>query len=284
MGEGCTSGNRESLEQAAEVSELRDRITSLEHQLEQERQANIKQLSLLDAALKRIPPQPEAALSKPPRFHALYSFLRNIRRKDVTYSSSWRQLVKVVLPTYVVGIFLVWAVASMGAYSAVVPPTKARALYLPPGVSVFVAWAFGFYAGSRDGSRDGGRDGSRDGGRLSFQAFHCVALITALGTVFWDALVSIVALHSPLDTLWMLTLRKILVRLHVFLSTYIMFILGVWSALALANLAEYSLRANYSPQNEAASSQRFQARLAFAGTIITAILSLLGNLVSYLVS
>jgi hypothetical protein len=42
------------------ISEMRDRIASLEHQLEQERQANSEHRRLLAAALERIPPQLEA--------------------------------------------------------------------------------------------------------------------------------------------------------------------------------------------------------------------------------
>jgi hypothetical protein len=43
------------------ISEMRDRIASLERQLEQERQANSEHRRLLAAALERIPPQLEAA-------------------------------------------------------------------------------------------------------------------------------------------------------------------------------------------------------------------------------
>jgi hypothetical protein len=42
------------------MSEMRDRIASLERQLEQERQANSEHRRLLAAALERIPPQLEA--------------------------------------------------------------------------------------------------------------------------------------------------------------------------------------------------------------------------------
>jgi hypothetical protein len=42
------------------ISEMRERIASLEHQLEQERQANSEHRRLLAAALERIPPQLEA--------------------------------------------------------------------------------------------------------------------------------------------------------------------------------------------------------------------------------
>ena len=42
------------------ISEMRDRIESLERQLEQERQANSEHRRLLAAALERIPPQLEA--------------------------------------------------------------------------------------------------------------------------------------------------------------------------------------------------------------------------------
>src|SRR5215210_6468431 len=47
------------------ISEMRDRITSLEHQLEQERQANSEHRRLLAAALERIPPQLETPREAP---------------------------------------------------------------------------------------------------------------------------------------------------------------------------------------------------------------------------
>ena len=47
-------------ESTALISEMRDRIESLERQLEQERQANSEHRRLLMAALERIPPQLEA--------------------------------------------------------------------------------------------------------------------------------------------------------------------------------------------------------------------------------
>src|SRR5215218_1669299 len=46
---------------SALISELHARISSLEYQLEQERQANSEHRRLLAAALERIPPQLEAA-------------------------------------------------------------------------------------------------------------------------------------------------------------------------------------------------------------------------------
>ena len=50
---------------AALMSEMRDRIASLERQLEQERQANSEHRRLLAAALERIPPQIEAPPDAP---------------------------------------------------------------------------------------------------------------------------------------------------------------------------------------------------------------------------
>jgi hypothetical protein len=52
--------DRPRSDSAALISEMRDRIASLEHQLEQERQANSEHRRLLAAALERIPPQLEA--------------------------------------------------------------------------------------------------------------------------------------------------------------------------------------------------------------------------------
>jgi chromosome segregation ATPase len=60
-----STGHRQDTDQpqsdsAALMSEMRDRIASLERQLEQERQANSEHRRLLAAALERIPPQLEA--------------------------------------------------------------------------------------------------------------------------------------------------------------------------------------------------------------------------------
>jgi hypothetical protein len=52
-------------ESRALISEMRGRIASLEHQLEQERQANSEHRRLLAAALERIPPQLEAPQESP---------------------------------------------------------------------------------------------------------------------------------------------------------------------------------------------------------------------------
>jgi hypothetical protein len=52
-------------ESRALISEMRGRIASLEHQLEQERQANSEHRRLLVAALERIPPQLEAPQESP---------------------------------------------------------------------------------------------------------------------------------------------------------------------------------------------------------------------------
>jgi hypothetical protein len=62
-----STGHRQDTDQpqsdgAALISEMRDRVASLERQLEQERQANSEHRRLLAAALERIPPQIE-----PPR-------------------------------------------------------------------------------------------------------------------------------------------------------------------------------------------------------------------------
>jgi excisionase family DNA binding protein len=59
------AGHRQDTDQpqsdsGALISELRARISSLEYQLEQERQANSEHRRLLAAALERIPPQLEA--------------------------------------------------------------------------------------------------------------------------------------------------------------------------------------------------------------------------------
>jgi hypothetical protein len=54
-----TTGHRQDSESGVLISEMRDRIASLEHQLEQERQANSEHRRLLAAALERIPPQIE---------------------------------------------------------------------------------------------------------------------------------------------------------------------------------------------------------------------------------
>jgi hypothetical protein len=212
------------------------------------------------------PPQPEADRSKPRRWQTVFSFLRHFTREGDDYCPFSRLLVKVLLPTYVFGIFLVWTVASIGEYSAHHPEDGAA--YLPPGAYLLVAWGFGIYAGSRDGSWEHFR-----------WFFPCVALVMALGVTFWITYVSIVDQELPIDQLWMLTLRKILVRLKVFLSTYFVCIFGALFARALARLAEEPRIDDHS-RSESDSSHRFQAWLAFVGTIITALASLLGDLVT----
>jgi hypothetical protein len=238
----------------------RDRIAFLERLLEQERQANREHLRLLDAALRRIPSQPEAEQSKPGLRQTVFSFLREFARNEHAYSPFSQLLLKVLLPTYVLGTFLVWTVASIGEYSAHHPEDAAA--YLPPGAFLLVAWGFGIYAGSRDGR---------------WKRFHwffpCVAFVMAFGVTSWITYVSILDQELPLDQLWMFTLRKILVRLKVFLSTYFLCIFGALFARALAKYAEEE------PRSESGSSQRFQVWLAFVGTIITAIASLLGDLI-----
>ncbi len=59
-------GDRTRSDSGALISEMRDRIASLERQLEQERQANSEHRRLLAAALERIPPQLEAPTDSAP--------------------------------------------------------------------------------------------------------------------------------------------------------------------------------------------------------------------------
>jgi hypothetical protein len=62
---GDQPGDRTQSEPSALISELRDRVESLEHQLEQERQANSEHRRLLAAALERIPPAIEPPAETP---------------------------------------------------------------------------------------------------------------------------------------------------------------------------------------------------------------------------
>jgi hypothetical protein len=65
-GEARYAESRDAPEESrALLSEMRGRIASLEHQLEQERQANSEHRRLLAAALERIPPQLEAPQESP---------------------------------------------------------------------------------------------------------------------------------------------------------------------------------------------------------------------------
>jgi hypothetical protein len=61
-----TTGDRPQSEPTALISELRDRVESLERQLEAERQANSEHRRLLAAALERIPPAIEPPAEAPP--------------------------------------------------------------------------------------------------------------------------------------------------------------------------------------------------------------------------
>src|SRR5829696_4725672 len=64
--DSAPDADRPQPESSSLISEMRDRIASLERQLEQEREANSEHRRLLAAALERIPPQLEAPAESAP--------------------------------------------------------------------------------------------------------------------------------------------------------------------------------------------------------------------------
>lgn len=112
------------------VSELRAHNTTLREQLEAERQGHTETRRLIAAALERVTPQPEAGtrtvqtnqdgeenLFKPSKA-AFLSMLRGAARDKAAYDDP---LMRVLLPTYLVGFVVVCLVASIGAYAALNP-------------------------------------------------------------------------------------------------------------------------------------------------------------------
>jgi len=190
-----------------------------------------------------------------------------------------------VLPAYVVGWLLTLAVGSYGAYIAfwvTVGAHSVGTIWL--GLGPIAALFFGAYGGVRDG------------GKFVFATFQYVGLITAIGTTVMVFLVSLGIVHW----FWPEVYRDIGFALQdlitdelnpfvlgaVFVTTWLLFVSGAMLGTALqlwANERERASRGDsihYDDESGSArtSGVRVQLWLGFAGTVIAALIGLIGTL------
>jgi hypothetical protein len=190
-----------------------------------------------------------------------------------------------VLPSYAVGWLLTLAVGSYGAYMAflvTVGPHSVGTIWL--GLGPIAALFFGAYGGIRDG------------GKFAFARFQYVGLLTAMGTTVAMFLVSLGIVHW----FWPEVYRDIGVALRdlvtdelnpfvlgaVFVTTWLLFGSGALLGTALhlwANEREQVGRRDSIPYDDergpaSTSGVRIQLWLGFAGTVIAALIGLIGTL------
>jgi hypothetical protein len=188
--------------------------------------------------------------------------LRDLVRDESDYRPLSRLLIKVVLPTYVFGCFLVWIVALIGAYAEL--HSEESAMRFLPGAYLGVAWGVGVYAGLRDGL---GRP---------WIWFNVVGLVMAIGAPVAMAYISLVDQGLPFEHV--LRIRNVVVMIFASVSAYFAFIFGVMLSRALSKLSaarEAAEREGSRSAQESASSARLQIWVGLAGTIITALFSFL---------
>ncbi|MCA1687428.1 MAG: hypothetical protein LC714_02260 [Actinobacteria bacterium] len=192
-----------------------------------------------------------------------------------------------VLPSYVVGWLLTCAVGAYGAYIAflvTVGPHSVGINWL--GLAPLAALFFGAYGGVRDGSR------------LAFARFQYVGLITAIGTTVVVFLVSFAIVHwfwQPevyrdigfvLEELITDELNPFVLG-AVFVSTWLLFVSGALLGTALQIWASEkeqigrggSIQGSGEGRSASTSGVRAQVWLGFAGTVLAALIALIGTLI-----
>ena len=190
-----------------------------------------------------------------------------------------------VLPSYVVGWLLTLSVGSYGAYMAfwiTVGPHSVGTIWL--GLGPLAALLFGAYGGIRDG------------GKFVFARFQYVGLITAIGTTVVVFLVSLGIVHW----FWPQVYRDIGFALRdlvtdelnpfvlgsIFVTTWLLFVSGALLGTALQLWANERRQVgrgdsiHYDDERRSASTSgvRAQLWLGFAGTVIAALIGLIGTL------
>jgi hypothetical protein len=193
---------------------------------------------------------------------------------------------KGVLPSYVVGWLLTCAVGAFGAYIAFLVTVgltnSVGTNWL--GLAPIAALLFGAYGGIRDG------------GRFAFAHFQYVGLITAVGTTVVVSLVSLAIVHwfwSPeeyrdigfvLEELITDELNPFVIG-AIFASTWLLFVSGALLGMALQlwasekeRVREGSVQGSVEERSASTSGMRLQVWLGFAGTVLAALIALLGNL------
>ena len=192
-----------------------------------------------------------------------------------------------VLPSYVVGWLLTLAVGSYGAYIAflvTVGTHSVGTIWL--GLGPIAALFFGAYGGVRDG------------GKFAFAHFQYVGLITAIGTTVVVFLVSLGIVHWFWPEVYRdigFALRNLItdelnpfVLGAVFVTTWLLFVSGAMLGTALQLWANERERAGrrgsiqYDDERGSASTSggRAQLWLGFAGTVIAALIGLIGTLLA----
>jgi hypothetical protein len=191
-----------------------------------------------------------------------------------------------VLPAYAVGWLLTCSVAAYGAYVAfwvTVQPHSVGTIWL--GLAPIAALLFGLYGGVRDG------------GEFAFGRFQYVALITALGTTVVVFLVSLgIArwfwtpeeyrnIGFALAELITDDLNPFIMG-AVFVSTWLLFVSGALLGTALQLWASEKERVGRGDSIRggdggpaSTSSVRAQVWLGFAGTVLAALIGLIGTLI-----
>jgi hypothetical protein len=204
-------------------------------------------------------------------------------RDELAYS---RPLVGVI-PSYVVGWLLTCAVAAYGAYIAflvTVGPHSVGIHWL--GLAPVAALFFGAYGGIRDGSK------------FVFARFQYVGLITAIGTTVVVFLVSLGIVHWFWQPEVYRDIGFVLAELitdelnpfvigAVFVSTWLLFVSGALLGTALQIWAsekeragrEGSIQGSGEGRSASTSDVRAQVWLGFAGTVLAALIALIGTLI-----
>lgn len=184
-----------------------------------------------------------------------------------------------VLPSYVVGWLLTCAVAAYGPYVALNITGGEDLGWL--GLGAIASLVFGVYAGLRDGKK------------FVFARFQYVGLITAIGT----------AVVMFITSLWIVsyfwrpppeggTLRWVIEDTvfpigAVSVSTWLLFVsgallgtaLGLWTSQKEQVEREGSIQGSSEGSSASTSGVRAQVWLGFAGTVLAALIALIGNLI-----
>lgn len=191
-----------------------------------------------------------------------------------------------VLPSYAVGWLLTCAVAAYGAYIAFIVtlgPHSVGTSWL--GLAAIAALMFGVYGGTRDG------------GKFAFARFHYVGLITAIGTTVMVFLVGLGIVHwywSPeeyrdigfvLEELIGDELNPFVIG-AVFVTTWLLFVSGALLGTALQLWAsekerierEGTVQGSGEGGSASTAGARAQLWLGFAGTVLAALIGLIGTL------
>ena len=185
-----------------------------------------------------------------------------------------------VLPTYVVGWLLTCAVAAYGPYVAL-NITEGEGLgWL--GLGAIASLFFGVYAGIRDGRK------------FVFARFQYVGLITAIGTAVVVFLTSLWIVSNwpegtytgPTPMAWVL--RNFIFPIGaVFVSTWLLFVSGallgtalqLWTSEKERVGREGSVQGSGEGRSASTSGVRAQVWLGFAGTVLAALIALIGTLI-----